>query len=161
MTKQNDPALDLIAQLEAAADRLSAYQDDLAQEAYVPSEQRTVGQLIDHIAWMWEAESAVFQAIADGADGSGWTQEWLDTENALQARISATRTPAETRNRFESGKATAIAFIAGLTPDQFERTGTHMPGEPPRPIRGWIEVCLIAHPLDHLPAIESAVSRSS
>src|SRR5690349_16862010 len=110
MTKQTDFARDLIAQLEAAADRIAAYQDDLAHEAYVPSEQRTVGQLIDHIAWMWEAESAVFRAIAEGAEGSGWTQEWLDTENAAQARLSATRTPAEIRTRFEAGKATAIAF---------------------------------------------------
>ena len=46
------------------ADQLETYLDRIAWETYVPSEQRTAGQLVDHIAWAWEAESAAFRAIA-------------------------------------------------------------------------------------------------
>jgi hypothetical protein len=158
MNTQSDPSIDLLEQIATALDELVAYQDQAAWETYLPSEQRTVGQLIDHVAWAWEAESAAFQAIADGASGSGWTQDWLDARNAEQAAASATRSRDEIMAHYRAGRDTAVAFIAGLSEEQLQRSGTHMPGEPERTVAGWIEVCLIGHPREHMSGIEEAVS---
>jgi hypothetical protein len=157
MHVQRDTETALVDRFAEVADRLEAYLDRIAWETYIPSEQRTAGQLIDHIAWAWEAESAAFRAIAGGASGSGWTQEWLDAQNDEQAQISAKRSRREIVRRFRASRILTLAFIRGLNETELERTGTHMPGEPERSVAGWIEVCLIGHPLEHLPEIASAV----
>lgn len=158
MYLQRDTEIALVDRFAEVADRLEAYLDRIAWETYIASEQRTAGQLIDHIAWAWEAESAAFRAIAGGASGSGWTQEWLDAQNAEQAQISAKRSRREIVRRYRASRNLALAFIRGLNETELERTGTHMPGEPARTVAGWIEVCLIGHPLEHLPEIASAVT---
>lgn len=158
MQTGQDITTSLVEQFDEVADQLAAYLDRIAWEAYIPSEQRTAGQLVDHIAWAWEAESAAFRAIAGGASGSGWTQEWLDAQNAELARISATRSRAEIVARFDTARELAAAFIRGSNETELQRMGTHMPGEPIRSVAGWIEACLIGHPLEHLPEIASAVT---
>ena len=158
MQTSQDLGTTLIEQFAEVADRLEAYLDRIAWETYIPSEQRTAGQLIDHIAWAWEAESAAFRAIAGGASGSGWTQEWLDAQNAEQADSSARRGRREIVARYRASRGLALAFIRGLNETELQRTGTHMPGEPERSVAGWIEVCLIGHPLEHLPEIASAIT---
>lgn len=156
MQSPPDPATALVDLFADVADRLEAYLERIAWETYIPSEQRTAGQLVDHIAWAWEAESAAFRAIAGGGAGSGWAQEWLDAQNAEQARLSAKRTRPEIVARFRASRDLALAFIRGLNETELHRTGTHMPGEPARSVADWIEVCLIGHPLEHLPEIVSA-----
>ncbi len=158
MQARQDIATTLIEQFAEVADQLETYLDRIAWETYVPSEQRTAGQLVDHIAWAWEAESAAFRAIAGGASGSGWTKEWLDAQNAEQADMSARRSRREIMARYQVSRGLALAFIRGLNETELQRTGTHMPGEPARSVAGWIEVCLIGHPLEHLPEIASAVT---
>jgi hypothetical protein len=158
MNARQDIATALVEQFAEVADQLEAYLDRIAWETYIPSQQRTAGQLVDHIAWAWEAESAAFRAIAGGASGSGWTQEWLDAQNVEQARISATRSRREIVARYRASRDLALAFIRGLNETELERTGTHMPGEPARSVAGWIEGCLIGHPQEHLPEIASAVT---
>ncbi len=156
MQSHQGPEESLIDQFADVADRLEAYLDRIAWEMYIPSQQRTAGQLVDHIAWAWEAESAAFRAIASGGAGSGWTQEWLDAQNAEQAHISAQRSRREIVARYRASRDLAFAFIRGLNETELQRVGTHMPGEPARTVAGWIEVCLIGHPLEHLPEIVSA-----
>lgn len=154
----------LAGRLRAAADRVELRVDaldDRRWNAFIESEQRTVGQLVAHIAWAWQAECAAFRAIADGASGSGWTQEWLDTQNAEQARISATRPRSEIMERFRTARDHALSFVEQLGPTELQRIGQHMPGEPARTVAGWIETCLIGHPLEHLPEIENATSEQS
>ena len=129
---------------------------DAQWELVVPAERRTIGQLVDHIAWAWEAESAAFRAIAGGASTSGWTQEWLDSRNTAQAQLSRTHSRREIMRHFHTSCDLAHAFIVSLSPTDLARTGTHMPGEPERTVAGWIEGCLIGHPVEHLPGIEAA-----
>lgn len=158
MQSTEDLTMALLQHFAAVADRLDAVLVRVTWETYIESEQRTVGQLIDHIAWAWEAESAAFRAIAGGSAGSGWTQQWLDAQNAEQARLSANRTRREIMQRYRASRDLTIAFIKGLNATELERTGFHMPGEPERTVAGWIQVCLIGHPLEHLPQIESALN---
>lgn len=146
--------------LRAVADEIERLTEMLTAaqwDAFVETEQRTVGQLIHHIAWAWEAESAAFRAIASGSAGSGWTQEWLDAQNAEQASISANLSRREIMGRYCASRGLAIAFIRSLSPAALERSGYHMPGEPERTVAGWIETCLIGHPREHLPEIEAAL----
>lgn len=150
----------LSRELRAAADaveRATAGLADWQWELLVTSEQRTIGQLVDHIAWAWEVESAAFRALASGAARSGWTQDWLDAQNADQARISAHRSRARITRHFLESRNLAIAFVNGLTPTDLQRVGTHMPGEPERTVAEWIEACLIGHPRAHLAAIEDTL----
>lgn len=150
----------LSQELRAAADaveRAAARLADWQWALVVPEEQRTIGQLVDHIAWAWEVESAAFRAIAGGAARSGWTQDWLDTQNAEQARISANRSRKKITQHFLESRNLAIAFVNGLSPTDLQRTGTHMPGEPERTIAGWIEACLIGHPREHLAGITATI----
>ena len=150
----------LVGLLEATADeveQMAEALDDVMWNAFVETEQRTVAQLFDHIAWAWIAETAAFRAIARGALGSGITQEWLDAENAKQAGISADRTREDIRKRLRDARILAVGFVSGLSTEQLERRGTHMPGEPERSVAGWIEACLIGHPREHLLEIEEVV----
>jgi hypothetical protein len=150
----------LAQQLRAAADAVEQVTAGLADEQWdliVPAEERTIGQLVDHIAWAWEVESAAFRAIAGGAPGSGWTQEWLDEQNAKQARLSAHRSRREIVLRFRQSRNLAIAFVNSLSPTDLERIGTHMPGEPERSVAGWIDGCLIGHPREHLVEIMAVI----
>ena len=146
---------------EDAVERATAGLTDGQWALIVPAEERTIGQLVDHIAWAWEVESAAFRAIAGGAAGSGWTQEWLDAQNAEQARLSATRSRREVMRRFRESCNLAIAFVNSLSPTDLQRTGTHMPGEPERTVAGWIETCLIGHPGEHLAEIEQVLRSPS
>src|SRR4051794_18191985 len=113
MHVERDTEIALVDRFAEVADQLEAYLDRIVWETYIPSEQRTAGQLIDHIVWAWEAESAAFRAIASGMSGSGWTQEWLDAQNAEQARISATRSRREIMARYRASRTLALAFIRG------------------------------------------------
>lgn len=154
MQPDPNPLARLLQTVTAEIDQLARELDDLTWDAFVETEQRTVGQILDHIAWAWEAESAAFQAIADCAPGSGWTQPWLDAQNAEQARISATRSRRDIEQRIRESGQRAVAFVDSLTPDRLQRRGTHMPGEPERTVAGWIEACLIGHPQEHRPQID-------
>ena len=151
----------LAQQLHAAADAVEQVVTGLADwqwELIVPDEGRTIGQLVDHIAWAWEVESAAFRAIAGGASRSGWTQEWLDGQNAEQARLSEKRTRRGTLRRYRESRNLAIAFVNSLSPTDLQRSGTHMPGEPERTVAGWIDACLIGHPHEHLAGIKAALN---
>ena len=155
--------LTLARRLLAAADefeRTIRPLSDAQWELVVPAEQRTIGQLVDHIAWAWEAESAAFRAIAGGASTSGWTQEWLDTQNAEQAQLSRKHSRREIMQHFHTSCDLARAFVVSLSPTDLARTGTHMPGEPERTVAGWIEACLIGHPREHIRQIQMVVERN-
>lgn len=158
MQPDHNPLVDLLQAVADEVERLGASLEAWMWDQFIETEQRTVGQLIDHIAWGWVAESTAFRAIADGASGSGWTQEWLDAQNAEQARLSAERTPAEIRRHVREAGDQAVAFVSSLRNAELAQIGTHMPGEPERTVAGWIEVCLIGHPREHLPEIEAAIA---
>jgi hypothetical protein len=150
----------LVALLQTVADEIERLAEDLNTlqwDAFVETEQRTVGQLIHHIAWAWETESAAFRAIASGATSSGWTQDWLDAQNAEQAGVSAKMSREAIMRYYRDSRDLAIAFINSLSPTDLESTGTHMPGEPERTIAGWIDACLISHPREHRAQIEATV----
>jgi DinB family protein len=157
MQSNQNPLVELLEAIADEVEQMAEALDDVMWNAFVETEQRTVGQLLDHIAWAWIAESAAFRAIARGASGSGITQEWLDAENAKQARLSEERSRAEILERLRKARTLAVGFVSSLTPEQLERRGTHMPGEPERSVAEWVEVCLIGHPREHMPEIEEAV----
>jgi hypothetical protein len=156
MTTNDTLLLDLLQAVADEVEQLANALDDTMWERFIETEQRTVGQLLDHIAWAWVAESAAFRALARGTGSSGFTQEWLDTENANQAEISRNRDRATISKRLHDARTLAEGFVAGLGPEQLERRGTHMPGEPERSVGQWIAVCLVGHPREHMLQIEAA-----
>ncbi|MCA9859436.1 MAG: DinB family protein [Thermomicrobiales bacterium] len=159
MQTNDAPAAQLVRAFITAADRLATRASQVPWDLFIESEQRTVGQLIDHVAWAWEVESSAFRAIATGAiTNTGWTQEWLDAQNAEQAERSAKRSQREIKRRYRESANLALAFIKSLSPTDLEHTGTHLPGEPERTVAEWVEVCLIGHPLEHLAQIEAAAA---
>lgn len=157
MQSTQTPLTALLQAIAAEMERMAEALDDVQWNAFVETEQRRVGQLIHHIAWAWQAESAAFRSIADGATASGWTQEWLDAQNAQQARASAAMSRAEIMRFYRESRDLALAFTERLSPDELQRAGTHMPGEPERTVAGWIESCLIGHPREHLAEIQTVV----
>jgi hypothetical protein len=46
-------------------------------------------------------------------------------------------------------------MIRGLSDAELDRRGNHMPGEPEHSVAEWIQICLIGHASEHLPAITS------
>jgi hypothetical protein len=152
----SDRAKSLAERIRRSVDAFAAAAASLPDEAwssFVPAEEKSVAALVHHVAWALEEESAAFAAMAGGRRESGWTAEWLDARNREQAKLYANAPRGESLERLEQAARTAIARVSRMTDDALDRRGTHMPGEPERSVAGWIEACLIGHPLDHLPAL--------
>jgi hypothetical protein len=161
MQSTQTPLAVLLQTVAVEVERVAEALDAIQWEAFVETEQRTVGQLIYHIAWAWEAESAAFRALASGAASSDWTQEWLDARNSEQAIASAKMSRPAIMRFYRESRDLAIAFINSLSPTDLASSGTHMPGEPERTVAGWIDACLIGHPREHLAEIQATVKSSS
>lgn len=155
MNEPERPLQRILAVVVAEMEKLAEALDDRLWDAFVETEGRTAGQLLDHVAWAWDAEREAFAAIAGGARDSGWTLEWLDAQNGEQARASARRPRSEIQDRLHRSGCRAFEFVGSLTAEELGRSGTHMPGEPERTVAGWIEACLVGHPREHAAAIEA------
>lgn len=155
-------ALSLAERMEQSATRfLQAVEalPDSAWETFLPAEEKTVGALVHHVAWALGAEATAFLTMAQGGGDSGWTQEWLDTTNRQQAGVHARDARETTLPLLRQSAESAATMVRGLSNDELDQRGKHMPGEPEHSVSEWIEICLIAHPLEHLPAIESLLER--
>ncbi|CAN5793931.1 hypothetical protein BH20CHL4_BH20CHL4_11110 [soil metagenome] len=132
-----------------------------AWETFLPGEEKTVAALVHHVAWAMEAESAAFLTMTEGGGDTGWTEEWLDAANREQAEVHAHDDRDSTMVHMHKSAESAVQRVSGLSDDELGRRGRHMPGEPEHSVSEWIEICLIGHPREHLPAIESLLPRSS
>jgi hypothetical protein len=128
----------------------------------VGGEEKSLAALVQHVAWSLDAESQVFVELAKGSGESGWTAEWLDEHNRRQALFHAYDSKEEAMASLRDAAQCAVRRVAAMTDAELARTGQHMPGEPKQSVARWVEVCLIAHPMDHLAAVENfaATTRS-
>jgi len=118
-----------------------------------------VTALVHHVAWAMGVESAAFLIMARGGGDTDWTEELLDTVNRQQAALHAHDSKDATLILLRQNTETAAAMVRGLSDDELDRRGKHMPGEPEHSVAEWIEICLIGHMLEHQPVIESLQER--
>jgi hypothetical protein len=148
--------------VEQSARQFTSVAEQAPEHAWsqeIAAEEKTVAALVHHVAWALEAESAVFHSIAKDGPDSVWTIEWLDAENQKQAEVHAHDTKEATLDLLRRNTDLVLQRIRSLTATELERRGNHMPGEPERSVAGWIEVCLIDHPLAHLPVLEELLEQ--
>jgi len=182
MTPQSDPhseATNLPDQFRVTSDKPAALAEEIRQTAdrflavveaippvhwhdLIPAEEKTLSALVQHIAWALDAESLAFAGIAEGAGDFSWTSEWLDQQNQQHANLHANDDKAASIDALRKASKLAAGRVAAITATGLSQTGRHMPGEPERSVAEWVEVCLIAHPMDHLAAVENfnATARS-
>lgn len=132
---------------------------DSAWETFLPAEEKTVGALAHHVAWALGAEATAFLTMAQGGGDTGWTQEWLDSTNRQQAEAHARDARETTLPLLRQSSESAATMVRALSDIELDQRGKHMPGEPGHSVSEWIEICLIGHPLEHLPVIESLLER--
>jgi hypothetical protein len=155
-------AVSLAERVEQSARQFTSVAEQVPEHAWsqeIAAEEKTVAALVHHVAWALEAESAVFHSIAKGGPDSVWTIEWLDEENRKQADVHGHDTKEATLDLLCRNTDLVLERIRSLTDTELERRGKHMPDEPERSVAEWIEVCLIDHPLAHLPVLEELLAQ--
>jgi len=155
-------SVSLSERLEASVGRFVQTLDALpenAWETYLPGDEKTVAALVRHVAWAMGAESTAFLTMARGGGDTGWTAELLDSVNREQAALNAVDSRATVLALLRQNTESAVAMVRALSDPHLDQRGKHMPGEPEHSVSEWIEICLIGHPLEHLPAIESLLER--
>lgn len=151
-----DVARQLADQFEREAIAFLRQVEQLPAERWhvlVPEEERTVAALVNHVALGWRGETVAFHRIASGRAAPGMSTAALNALNAEHGDQYAQAGREETLVLLQKALGSTAAFIRSLSDEQLARRGYHMPEEPERSVAEWIEMCLIGHPAEHLPAI--------
>ena len=124
-------------------------------ETVVPSEGRTVGTVIHHIAAVLPAEVDLTKTIASGNSISGVTMEMVDQMNTQHAHESSAHTKEETLILLKEKSSLALAAIRAFTDEELDRAApVSLHWDAPLTAQYFIEAHPISHPYQHLASIK-------
>jgi len=83
-----------------------------------PTDPRTIGQVVNHVALMYPIEVDVTRSIAQGKDMAGLTHEVVAGVNAKQVEDHPSPTRAGALELLRKNSAEAAAAIAALTDEE-------------------------------------------
>ncbi len=151
----------LARRLEAATETLLQIVEPCTENQWqtiCPSEERTVGVMVHHIASVALLVVGWAQQIGKGEPLPPVTMEMVHAGNAAHAQGNAHCTKTETLQLLRQNSAQASAVIRGLSDEQLGRTApVALFGGQPFSAQAIIEMVLIGHihgyPHSHLPNI--------
>jgi hypothetical protein len=153
---------------EELARRFSeAHQEFLAFVETIPEEQwltpvsvgdpRSVGVVVQHVAWVYSFEQRYFKAIAEEHPLPPVVE--FDTMNAELARHWESLSKSEVLQALATEYDVVAAWIPTLTDEQLQRSGRYWIGKV-NTVDGMIEGTLAWHPGAHLQEIRAAIENA-
>ena len=154
----------LAARIEEGAAGLAAFAETLTDEEWrkptSPTDQRSVGIIVHHVASVYPIEVEVARAIASGKAMNDVTLEVIAEMNAKHAEDQANITKTETLELLRRNSAEAAAAVREFTDEQLDQAAPFgLSFGAPVTAQFVIEDHALRHSWHHLARIRKALGR--
>jgi hypothetical protein len=156
----------LAQRLEKGAWALAAFAGGLSESQWKtrvsPSDARTVGVIVHHVAWQYEIEIQLAGLLASGKPIAG--VKWSDVHaiNANHAKEYAGATKQQALELLKRNSTMAAEFIRKLTDEQLDTAQpVSLAGEAPLTAQFFIEDHALRHSYWHLEKIREVLAQPS
>ena len=155
---------------EALADRLlqgaqllAEFAEGLSDEEWntlVPSEERTVGVIIHHVAHSYPFEVSAAREMATSKPIAGVTWDAIAAANAVHAQSHANVSKQETLDLLRRNSAAAAAQLRAFTDAELDlATTVSLYGDAPLTVQFVLEDHPVRHSFHHFANIRAALNR--
>jgi hypothetical protein len=152
---------DLAVRLEEGAEALAAFAAQLSDAAWqtrVPSDRRTVGVIVHHVASVYPIEVQLAQAVGAGNPITGVVWDTVHTMNAGHAAEHADVTKAEALALLRENAAAAASAIRALSDEELDRAAlVSLYDDAPVTCQFVLEDHAVRHSYHHLAVIQRAL----
>jgi hypothetical protein len=155
-------ANELADRLEKGANQLLAFSEGLSQsdwETICPTEKRSIGVLVHHVASAYPVEVDLIQVLASGKAIEGVTMDMVDQMNAEHADTQGNCSKTETLELLKQNSALAAEAVRALSDEQLDKAapislnwGAHLTTQ------YFIEEHPISHSFAHLASIRAIIN---
>ena len=157
---------DLLAdRIENGANQLIAFAEKLSQaewQTICPSEKRTIGVLIHHVASSYPVEVNLFQLLASGKAIEGVTWDMVDQMNSEHANTQAKCSQTETLKLLKENSSLAADTVRSLSDEQLDFAAPiSLNWDTPLTTQYFIEEHSISHSYVHLASIRAVINSTS
>jgi hypothetical protein len=154
----------LANRIEEGSAGLAAFAEGLSDAEWgiptSPTDRRTVGQIVNHVALVYPIEVDLARAIAGGNAVTDVTWEVVANLNAGHARDHAKVTKAEALDLLRKNSREAAAAVRGVTDEQLDQAAPFsLSYGAPVTAQFVIEDHAVRHSWHHLARIRTAVGR--
>jgi len=154
----------LANRIEEGSARLAAFAEGLSDAEWgiptSPTDRRTVGQIVNHVALVYPIEIDLARAVAGGKAVTDVTWEVVANLNAGHARDHARVTKAEALDRLSKNSREAAEAVRGFTDEQLDQAAPFsLSYGAPVTAQFVIEDHAVRHSWHHLARIRTAVRR--
>jgi hypothetical protein len=160
-TTSNKRAHDLADRLENGARelmRLAASLTDAQWQMQLPTDGRTVGVVVHHVASVYPIEIQLAQALAAGHPVTGVTMDGIHAMNAAHAKENEGVTKEAALDLLRRNSAAAAAAIRALSDEDLERAAAvSLYADAPLTCQFVLEDHAVRHSYHHLARIRSAL----
>ena len=152
----------LANRIEDGVDQLLAFAEKLSEaewQTMSPSEERSIGVLIHHVASSFPVEVNLIQALASGEAIEGVTRDMVDQMNAEHAGAQESCPKAEALELLRQNGALAASAVRVLSDEQLDRVSpVSLHWDAPLSTQYFIEEHPISHSYAHLTSIRALVN---
>lgn len=154
----------LADRIEDGANQLAAFADKLTQaewQTICPSEERTIGVLVHHVASSYPVEVNLIQALASGEAIEGVTRDMVDQMNFEHANEQGSTSKTETLALLRKNSSLAAGTVRSLSDEQLNNAAPiSLNWEAPLTTQYFIEEHPISHSYAHLASIRDVVKNT-
>jgi|AutmiccommuBRH23_1029490.scaffolds.fasta_scaffold01928_7 hypothetical protein len=156
---------DLLAdRIENGANQLIAFAEKLSQaewQTICPSEERSIGVLIHHVASSYPVEMNLIQVLASGKAIEGVTWDMVDQMNSEHANTQANCSQTETLTLLKENSSLAANAVRSLSDKQLDFAAPiSLNRDAPLTTQYFIEEHPISHTYAHLASIRAVINNT-
>ena len=155
-------ANELANRLEKGANQLLAFAERLSQaewETICPTEKRSIGVLIHHVASNYLVEVDLFQGLASNKAIEGVTWDMVDQMNDEHADTKASCSKTETLELLKQNRTLASNAVRALSDEQLDKASPiSLNWDAPLTTQYFIEEHPISHSYAHMASIQAILN---
>jgi hypothetical protein len=155
----------LAERLEQGARALESVASALTETEWqtcIPSDGRTIGVVVHHVATMYPLEIHLAQALAAGKPITDVTWDVVNELNAKHARANIAVTKAAAIDLLRRNGVAAAAAIRALSDEELDRAATvSLNADAPLTCQFFLEDHAVRHSYHHLARIRAALASSA
>ena len=155
-------ANELANRLEKGANQLLVFAEGLSQtelETICPTEKRSIGVLVHHVASAYLVEVDLVQVLASSKSIEGVSWDMVDQMNAEHADTQASCSKTETLELLKQNSALAADSVRALSDEQLDKASPiSLNWDAPLTAQYFIEEHPISHSYAHLASIRTILN---